>query len=272
MAILPTVAFDNQLFIVAQKEAWSSSDGIYWSSRAKTDWGERHGMAYVFFDNKLWMMSGMRSWTEFKNDVWYSADGTNWKLAQPNARWSPRRNHSVVVFRDIIWLSGGAELTGKAGQSSGRNLNDVWSSTDGVNWTREKPSVEWPARDGQSILVFKNKLWMVGGTGQREVWSSIDGKKWTRETAQAPWSARQGNGALAFDDKLWILGGREMNDVWYSEDGKDWRKEFAAAPWSTRSANYSVVFKDKLWLYSGKTGREDSWSGDVWTLQSEGES
>ena len=38
------------------------------------------------------------------------------------------------------------------------------------------------------------------------------------------------------------------------------------APWSTRTWESSIVFKNKLWIYSGKTGREDSWSGEVWTL------
>jgi hypothetical protein len=28
-----------------------------------------------------------------------------------------------------------------------------------------------------------------------------------------------------------------------------------------------VVFKNKLWIYGGKTGREDSWAGDVWTME-----
>lgn len=27
-----------------------------------------------------------------------------------------------------------------------------------------------------------------------------------------------------------------------------------------------LSFKNRLWLFSGKTGREDSWAGDIWTL------
>jgi len=28
---------------------------------------------------------------------------------------------------------------------------------------------------------------------------------------------------------------------------------------------------DKIWVFSGKTGREDSWEGDIWSLQKMGE-
>jgi hypothetical protein len=65
---------------------------------------------------------------------------------------------------------------------------------------------------------------------------------------------------------MWIFGGRGLNDVWYSSDGKHWRIAFAHAPWSTRTTIHSVVFDNKLWIFGGKTGREDSWAGDVWIM------
>jgi hypothetical protein len=46
---------------------------------------------------------------------------------------------------------------------------------------------------------------------------------------------------------------------------------FEHAPWSTRSANYNVVFKNKIWIFSGKTGREDSWMGDIWAMSRKAE-
>ena len=68
-----------------------------------------------------------------------------------------------------------------------------------------------------------------------------------------------------------MLGGIDRNDVWSSTDGKEWKLEFAAAPWSKRSTFYSAVFNDRIWLFSGKTGREDSWAGDIWALGRKGE-
>ncbi len=267
MAIRPVVAFNNKLFAIGWREVWSSADGIDWNSQPKTDWGERHGEAYVFFDNKLWMTGGMRSWDDFKNDVWYSSDGRNWKQAVKNAPWPQRRDHSLVVLNNKMWLFGGVESSGGPEPSPSKLLSDVWSSKDGINWVRETARAGWPG-GGNIGLVFKNKLWVID-TSKRTAWSSADGRKWSRETDKAEWSERIGPGGLVFDDKIWIFGGRELNDVWYSSDGKRWQAAFAQAPWSTRSANYSVVFDNKLWLYSGKTGREDSWSGDVWTMTAE---
>jgi hypothetical protein len=258
------------LFIVGQKSIWSSADGINWSSQPKTDWGERYGMAHVFFDNKIWMLGGMRSWADFRNDVWYSSDGKDWKLATANAAWTRRRDHSVLVFDNKMWLLGGVEGSGRADQLPSRSLNDVWSSTDGVNWTKVTARAPWAARGGHIGLVFDDKLWVIGGVGLRDVWSSVNGREWTQVTSQAEWSERQNNGGLVFDSKMWIFGGRGLNDVWYSSDGQRWRLAFAQAPWSTRTAFHSVVFADKLWIYSGKTGRKDSWAGDVWTMTNGG--
>lgn len=269
MAVVPLVAFDNKLFIVGKNAVWTSSDGINWNSQPKTDWGERHGMAYVFFDNKIWMMGGMKSWGNFKNDVWYSGNGKDWKMTTANAPWTPRRGHSVLVFDNKMWLLGGSEGASQEVNLPSRNLNDIWSSKDGVNWKRETANAAWLARGEQTAFIFKNKMWVIGGTGQRDVWASVNGREWTQVTAEAGWSERQNNGGLVIDGKMWIFGGRGLNDVWNSTDGKKWELVFSQAPWSTRTTNHSIVFDNKLWIFSGKTGREDSWEGDVWTMISD---
>ena len=264
MAIVPLVAFDGKLYSIGDKRIWTSTDGVNWNSQPKTDWGERHGMQFAFFNNKLWMLGGMKTWDDFRNDVWSSGDGKEWKQVVSKAAWSARRGHGVVVFKDKLWILGGALSSGRPNETPTEFLNDVWSSDDGVNWTLVAAVAPWSAKDGHTSLVFDDKIWVIGG--KRDVWSSTDGKNWTPVTGKAEWSERIGGGVLVFDGKIWIFGGRELNDVWYSSNGVNWQTAFANAPWSTRSANYSVVFKNKIWLFSGKTGREDSWAGDIWTM------
>jgi hypothetical protein len=161
---------------------------------------------------------------------------------------------------------GGAQSSGRANEVPSRFFNDVWSSADGVRWKQETTDVPWAERDGHACLVFQDKLWLVGGIGRRDVWSTSDGQHWTQVTAQAEWSARHSNGASVLNGRLWVFGGRGLNDVWYSTDGTRWRRVVAHAPWSPRTTVHSVVFDHKLWIYGGKTGRKDSWSGDVWTM------
>jgi hypothetical protein len=226
-------------------------------------------MTLAHFDGKFWMTGGMRSWDKFSNDVWNSANGTHWKVVGANAPWAGRRNHSLVVFDKKLWVIGGAMSSGSPNQTPTRFYNDVWSSADGVKWTKVTDAAEWSGRDNQQVLVFDNKLWLVGGTDHRDVWSSRNGKDWTRVLTTAPWDGRRGAGVVVYAKKMWFFGGLSRNDVWSSNDGKDWQKVFEPAPWSTRGAEFSVAFRDAIWIYGGKTGREDSWgeSSDVWKMR-----
>ena len=266
MAVLPLVAFDGNLYSIGDKSVWLSGDGLTWNSQPKTDWGTRHGMRFAFFKNKLWMTGGMQAWDDFRNDVWFSDNGRDWKKAVSNAAWVPRRNHGLVVFHDKLWILGGALSSGRSDQTPTQFLSDVWSSEDGMNWKLVTQNAPWADRDTPVSLVFDNKMWIIGGGVRRDVWSSADGKNWTLITGQAPWVGRKGNGGLVFDGEMWIFGGMDLNDVWHSSNGKDWKLAFRNAPWSTRTTFYSIAFKNKLWLFSGKTGREDSWAGDIWVM------
>lgn len=269
LAILPLVAFDGELYNIGDKRIWTSGDGINWNSEPKTDWGERYGMRFAFFKNKLWMLGGMKTWDDFRSDVWSSSDGKDWKQVVSKAPWTARRGHGVLVFNNKLWLLGGAVSSGRSDQLPAQFLNDVWSSEDGVNWKQVTANAPWSARDGHTSLVFNDKMWVIGGgiRGKNsDVWSSSDGKNWTQIAGNAEWNERHGSGGLVFDGKIWIFGGIEKNDVWSSPDGKNWQMAFQHAPWSTRAAHYSVVFNNKLWIFSGKTGREDSQTGDIWTM------
>ncbi len=266
MAIVPLVALDGKLWMVAQKKVWSSSDGIRFTAQPKTDWQERAGMAYVFFKNKIWMLGGMRAWDDFRNDIWNSSDARQWTQATSSAAWSPRRNHGALVFNNKIWVLGGAVSSGQPDQVPSRFLNDVWCTEDGDHWTQATEHAPWSARDGHVSLVFDDKMWVIGGGGKRDVWNSVDGLNWTRATGQAEWGERHRNGGVALDGRLWIFGGGGLNDVWHSQDGAHWQQATAHAPWGPRTTIHSVVFDNKLWIYSGKTGKEDSWAGDVWSM------
>lgn len=266
MAILPLVAFDGKLYSIGDKQVWTSADGVNWNSQPKTVWDARYGMQFAFFKDKLWMLGGMKSWDDFRSDVWSSVDGKEWKQIVSKAVWSARRGHGVVVFKDKLWILGGALSSGRADKTPTEFLNDVWSSEDGINWAQIARNAPWSAREINTSLVFDNKIWVIGGGNRRDVWTSADGKNWTQVTEKADWSERIGNGGLVFDGKIWIFGGREKNDVWYSSNGKNWQAAFTNAPWRARSANYSVVFGSKIWLFSGKTGREDSFQGDIWAM------
>lgn len=273
-AIVPMKAFDGDLWMVGQKKVWSSKDGIKWHAFDKHDWGERISMAYVFFNNTFWILGGMEYATNtFLNEIWSSRDGVNWKRTVSNAEWSPRKGHTVVEFKNRLWLFGG-ETRVDEHRSPVEFVNDIWSSADGIHWESVADNAPWELRGRPQLTVFKDRLWLIGGQGHSDVWRSDDGKDWRRLKNDAPWKDRYDYGLHAFDNFLWVIGGREENprnaykDVWFSHDGVNWQLQTDEAPWTRRSGGFSVAFGNKLFLYGGKhTGHEDSFSGDIWTME-----
>ena len=73
--------------------------------------------------------------------------------------------------------------------------NEVWSSTDGVTWEPATEKAGWSPRIAAGAVVFKGRMWILGGTEdyyfgddkslKNDVWSSADGKDWKQETANA---------------------------------------------------------------------------------------
>lgn len=279
LGLRPLEAFGGNLWMVTQKWAWSSPDGVKWTRHDKKDWGERIYTEYVVFKDKMWMFAGLSYQDNvFMNDIWSSANGVDWKQEVQHAPWQSRGGISAVVFKDKLWLMGGSVGLMKD-RTPNKFMNDIWSSEDGINWKQETVSAPWTAREYPSVLVFHDTLYLLGGQGNDDTWRSADGRQWEQLITHAPWKQRFDNGVIVYDNKIWVFGGRDtssnhtlaaLNDVWSTPDGKTWKLESAHAPWTVRSAACSVVFKDKLWIYSGKhTGGKYNWGGDVWTMEKE---
>lgn len=276
LGIKPLALPEGNLLMIGQKATWSSTNGLHWVHRPKNNWGERIWMDYAYFNNKLWMFGGMKYQArEVVNDIWFSADGLNWKQLNNPAAWSPRKGHSIMAFQGKLWLFGGAADVTKDFISK-QIFNEVWSSQDGVHWTKEMNTAPWIPEESPTMIVFRDALYKIGGQGKADVWRTTDGKHWNQLLSEAAWKPRYSNGTLVFDNKLWVFGGYDTtenhntgakNDVWYSTDGVQWNQQTEHAPWTVRSGSTSIIFKNKLWIFSGKhTGGKHNWGGDVWTM------
>jgi hypothetical protein len=159
----------------------------------------------------------------------------------------------------------------------------VDAGTDGpadgqLRWQQVQVVSDLPARMAHVGLVFKDKLWILGGEGSdgkvhNDVWSSSDGSHWSMATSSAGWSPRSLHRGVVFQDKMWIIDGVRQSDVWSSEDGASWTKVVEPAAFPARYAGQVVAFADKMWLIGGYgTSGEpmnDVWSssdGKTWTL------
>jgi hypothetical protein len=189
--------------------------------------------------------------------------------------WGPRALHYTTVFKDRIWVVGGQTVPQFAAADEVVH-RDVWTSSDGVEWTKIEPKEPcWSPRGmiGGSV-VFNERLWILGGgtydtpkvktrNFYNDVWSTADGESWTQHVSSAPWAPRQYHDVGVFDGRMWVTEGYNVyggnrNDVWYSQDGVNWY-EVPKTPWKPRHAAGLYTFDGGLWMVGGNNMEPDAW-------------
>jgi hypothetical protein len=180
-----------------------------------------------------------------------------------------------IVFRDKMLLVGG-------------NLNAdsvLRYSSDGISWGSAGNSRSLPFlhRVGHQVVVFRDKLWVLGGfncqygcglyqgpgdlyddmflNDVRSTTDPIDSSKWQLVTSAAGWSPRIDFTAFVFKDKIWIMGGLSntgsgnfyVYDTWSSPDGMHWTLESNNFPGgnSGSSSGLAVVWNGQVWFRKG---------------------
>ncbi|MFS4493102.1 hypothetical protein [Maribacter sp. 2308TA10-17] len=168
--------------------------------------------------------------------------------ATQNADFLGRSAFASTVFQDKVWISGGFQ---DATLELGRT-NDIWNSEDGVNWVLVTQNAEWPGRIRHEMIVFDNKLWIIGGFDSEgpigDVWNSEDGVTWNLVTDSAGFGNVSGHSVIVFDDKMWLT---QEGAVWFSDNGAVWTLASDDGIGQLRIRHTSVVFEDKMWVIGG---------------------
>ena len=242
-------------------------------------WQARDSQGECVYQDKLWIMGGwFDSYSAPPRDVWSSPDGESWKRVSAEAPWLHSDLSMSIAFKDRIWMMGGWYNGRLPGHSAS---NQVWSLTDGANWTQATAKAGWSPRLAAALVEFQGKMWLLGGTEnyyfgdetslKNDVWSSVDGKTWKLEMAHAPWSPRAYHQAVVLNDRIYLFGGGNYvpeyyayNDVWSSADGVHWRKETNAAPWTPRLWFSAAVYRDRMWVVGGWHNDPSTNLGDIW--------
>jgi hypothetical protein len=242
-------------------------------------WQPRDSQGEVVYNGKLWIFGGwFNSFEAPPRDVWSSPDGKTWKLVEKSAPWKHSDLPMTLVFDNKMWIMGGWFNGRLPGHSAS---NEVWWSTDGAKWEQATASADWTPRIAATVVGFKGKMWLLGGTEnyyfgdakslKNDVWYSSDGKEWKLATADAGWSPRAYHQAAVLNDKMYVFGGgnyvpdyHAKNDVWCSEDGVHWTQVTDAAPWHARLWFSSVVYRDRMWVLGGWSNNPSKNWGDVW--------
>ena len=176
---------------------------------------------------------------------------------------------------------------------------DASAAEPKYKWVNVTNEAAYAPRDGAGALVFKDKMWLLGGWNpgdkkhfpricNNEVWSSKDGAGWTLEKPNTfldstfdrakDWEGRHTAGYVVYKDKMWIVGGdcnqgHIQPDVWNSANGKTWDliAKDAQVPMLERALHYTLVHQDKIWVLGGQTmpgfakGQKEAFYRDIWT-------
>ena len=212
-----------------QNDVWNSTDGKTWQyvNRGRdVPWGPR-ALHYTFvLRNRIWILGGQtmpafgKAKEAFYRDLWHTTDGVKWTRVQPKEPcWSARGMiGGNVVFKNRIWVLGGG--TYDTPTTPKRQFhNDVWSSADGVHWTRHVEHAPWHARQYHDVAVFDGRMWVLEGYhakggNRNDVWHSADGVRW-RELPGTPWKPRHAASVFVRRKALWMVAGNNMQpDVW----------------------------------------------------------
>lgn len=222
--------FAGKIWAFHSSGNYSSLDGKTWNQEALTgpNVGTQNGQYSVYpFDNKLWAINTQNS------VVYRSEDGVNWTDVGNN-NFPARAVTQISSFGGKLWVVAGHETLSRTTQ-----LSDIWSTTDGITWTKQADTTGLGARHIHQLVEFDGKLWAFGGYDANQtltdLWYSQDGATWTKAKDNFPFDAKRGYRAMVHGNQLFILGGvmpypldatyrTTAKQVWMTTNGTEWRR------------------------------------------------
>jgi len=184
------------------------------------------------------------------------------------------KTHIITSNKTTISPASGTEMNFSNPQVFTVNTNDgnkkkYWVRVKKSPWRQviKNEAAPFLRVDGHQMVVFKEKMWLLGGWLGRydhdkatyiqgtnywtsQVWCTSDGVDWESK-GNAPWAGRHGFGCVVHDNKIWVIGGDQNTDVWNTDDGVHWNKIAEKVPWGERYFPYIVSFKGKIWVMGG---------------------
>jgi hypothetical protein len=252
-----------------QHDVWCSSDGIDWTCTCENaPWGQPHPRTLhitMAFEDAIWVLGGQtmpEMWSDYHShsfklpkdsqifhaDAWRSRDGKHWECVADNLPWAPRGmiGGSAVLNGRMWLLGGGTYATPQAPEEL--LLNDVWSSANGIEWTRHTAEAPWSARRYHDVCVWDEKLWVLEGCNEEPWIDDRTGKFAVITEVREVFEGDPGVGDLQQNRK----------DVWWSADGLEWH-EVKGTPWAPRHAASVFVHNDAVWMVAGNNLTADVW-------------
>lgn len=238
---------------------------IWSTSAANTGFGEREDFAFCTDGGKTYVIGGYYNddkGEKFFNDTWISYGAVTFTALAAENTAPAARGLRAAVFKDKPRLSGGFD--GK------KYSSDVYYFDKEKGWIKEKTDRElFKTRSSHGFIVFDNKLWVIGGKGEKEkfsdVWNSTNGADWEAVTTSATFGERSDFACFVFGGRMWVMGGqlsdgKAAGDVWWSVNGKVWIQA-AKDAFPARYSAGLISEGGAVYLFGGKSDKikNDGW-------------
>jgi hypothetical protein len=244
-------------------DIWISMDGKEWVLDGYAPWPKRAWHGTVLFKGSLYVIGG----TPLTNDVWAGNLTTSnpematatvrdmkmvWWMKKPymadDTPFSPRSGHCLLTqlrknnyndtmdmaYTDRMFLIGGFSSWPLSDDrhDGERARNDIYSSTDGSNWTKLEPPLDEFNQQPLS-MPWAARSWLGCATFHQVDDRSID----VNQAAHFAVIKDDFDPNVFLPPKMYIFGGGYMGkkanhvvrkmeayvDAWWSRDGRDWK-------------------------------------------------
>lgn len=246
---------------------WFSKNGIDWTKSELPN--AIHNLAfldYIQFNDEilgLGHFEGNIEKFDFRSEIYKTTDLKNWEIITTQSNIPKRFFYHPFVFDNKIWIIGGEDKNSK--------FADIWNSTDGIHWQKQRENLPFGKRSGSQIVYLNDSLYLL----DNDVWCSANGLNWFKVTDEIVKGEQIfGYSAQVFDNKIWLLGcnrnGQFSSQILFSSDGKNWHIQHA--PWLPRGGIAATIYKNKIYMTGGKYGGTPDhpdfrYDNDVWTFE-----
>ena len=243
------------------QSVWKSTNGQDWIEAPIDTIPTRSAQTTIEFNNKLWAIQGhykvdLYDQKLYRSDVYSSEDGISWTYASEGPQ-PARSYHNSFVLNNKLWVIGGIN---KESISSVSYLTDIWSTPDGINWTKESDSsnLPWDAQQDGSYIVFDGYVWNF----HEKIWRSQNGTTWSEVIPSTQYSYNQyvPRPVIEYNGMLLMFGGENAQDIWASANGYSW-STYGTLPYiGNREGGIPVILDNNIFVLE---------AGDGFTLKSE---
>ncbi|MDC7242382.1 MAG: hypothetical protein PQJ50_18655 [Spirochaetales bacterium] len=179
---------------------------------------KRIGYNICMWKGQIWLYGGnINPWSgksKYVTDIWNSQDGIHFKKVVEDDQnydipWGvSSTQYSICDFNDEL-IAIGERL----------DENDLKRSKDFISWIPIDGDFPFVKRNESDLIIFKDRLWMFGGIGERDAWVTNDVLNW--QSVHSPLKEAYSNyDAIAFQDQMIILGSEE--GLYITSDGETW--------------------------------------------------